>query len=167
MANITFKGKPVLTVGELPLVGSIAPDFELTKTDLSDVKLQDFHGKNLVLSIFPSLDTATCATAVGKFNEKAGNLPNTVVLCISADLPFAQSRFCGAEGLQNVVPLSTFRHPEFGLEYGVAIAEGALEGLMSRAVVVVDAQGKVVYTQQVTEITEEPNYETALKAIHG
>ncbi|MGB6976572.1 MAG: thiol peroxidase [Gammaproteobacteria bacterium] len=166
MAKITFKGKPVLTVGELPLIGSLAPDCTLTKTDLSDVALQDFRGKKVILSIFPSLDTPTCATAMRKFNEKAGKISNNAaVLCISADLPFAQSRFCGAEGLQHVIPLSTFRHPEFGLEYGVTIAEGPLEELMSRAVVVLDEKGKVIYTQQVAEITEEPDYEAVLKVL--
>jgi thiol peroxidase len=166
MAKITFKSSPVLTVGELPAIGSLAPDFTLTKADLSDTALKDFRGKKVVLSIFPSLDTATCATAMRKFNEQAGKMSNNVaILCISADLPFAQSRFCGAEGLQHVVPLSTFRHPEFGSKYGVAVAEGPLKGLMSRAVVVLDEQGKVIYTQHVAEITEEPHYEAALKAL--
>lgn len=165
MATITFKGNPVHTVGDLPAVGSQAPDFTLTKTDLSEVSLQDFAGKRVVFNIFPSLDTGVCAASVRKFNAEAEKLDNTVVLCVSLDLPFAQSRFCGAEGLSNVVSLSAFRHREFADSYGVMMTDGPLAGLMSRAVVLTDPRGQVIYTEQVSEITQEPNYEAALKAI--
>jgi thiol peroxidase len=165
MAKITFKGKPVTTVGELPKISDLAPNFTLTKTDFTDVTLQEFLGKKVVLSIFPSVDTPTCAAAARKFNETTQKMANITVLCISADLPFAQSRFCSAEGLQHVVPLSTFRHPAFGQQYGVTIAEGPLAGLMSRAVVVLDENAKVIYTQQVAEISDEPDYEAALRML--
>ncbi len=165
MAQVKFKGNPVTTLGELPAVGTQAPGFRLTGGDLGDVSLADFAGSKVVLSIFPSIDTPVCAASVRRFNEAASSMKDTKVLCISADLPFASGRFCAAEGLKNVATLSTFRSPEFGKEYGVAIAEGPLRGLLSRAVVIIDGSGTVLYTELVTEITEEPEYEAALKAL--
>jgi thiol peroxidase len=165
MASITLKGNPVSTVGELPAVGDAAPPFSGVKDDLSECTLGDLTGKKVVLNIFPSIDTGVCATSARRFNQDAGSLDNTVVLCVSADLPFALGRFCGAEGLTDVIPVSVFRNPEFGSGYGVTIADGPLAGLLSRAVVVIDESGKVVYTEQVPEITQEPNYEAALKAL--
>ncbi len=165
MASITLKGNPVSTVGELPTKGSDAPSFTAVKTDLSECALSALAGKKVVLNIFPSIDTGVCAASTRRFNEEAGELDNTVVICVSADLPFALGRFCGAEGLERVVPVSTFRDPEFGLDYGVTIADGPLAGLLSRAVVVIDEAGKVVYTEQVPEITQEPDYEAALAAL--
>lgn len=165
MANITLGGNPVTTSGSLPQTGTKAPDFTLVKTDLSTVSLADFKGSRLVLNIFPSIDTGTCAASVRKFNEKAGNLDNTKVLCISRDLPFAQNRFCGAEGLTNVITLSDFRDGSFGESYGLTVTDGPLQGLHSRAVVVVDEEGNVIYTQQVAEIKDEPDYENALAAL--
>ena len=165
MANITFKGNPITTIGDLPEINILAPDFTLTKTDLSDATLKDFLGKTIVLNIFPSIDTPVCAASVRKFNQEASRFDNTVVLCISADLPFAHKRFCEIEGLNDVIPLSVFRSNEFGIKYGVKITEGPLKGLMSRAIVVIDKTGNVVYRQQVPEISEEPNYDEALKAI--
>lgn len=165
MTKITLKGNPIKTIGKLPKVGKKAPKFNLTKADLSKAKLKDFKGSKLVLNIFPSIDTGTCATSVRKFNEKAGKLENTKVLCISKDLPFAQARFCGAEGLENVITLSDYTKGKFGKNYGVTIKEGPLEKLHSRAIVIIDENGVVKYTQQVPEITEEPNYEEALKAL--
>ncbi|SEO67778.1 thiol peroxidase [Aquisalimonas asiatica] len=165
MAEISLRGTPVNTVGELPAAGTRAPDFKLTRTDMSELSLQDLKGKNIVLNIFPSIDTPVCANSVRRFNEDAAKRDNTVVLCVSADLPFAQSRFCGAEGLEDVIPASTFRQPEFGSDYGVAMANGPLAGLLSRAVVVVNAQGDVVYSEQVPEIGQEPDYEQALQHV--
>ncbi|QEE50648.1 thiol peroxidase [Flavobacterium alkalisoli] len=165
MANITLGGNPVKTSGELPQNGTAAPQFTLTGTDLSSVSLSDFKGTKLVLNIFPSIDTGTCATSVRKFNEKASSLENTKVLCISRDLPFAQKRFCGAEGIENVISLSDFKDGSFGNNYGLTIADGPLAGLHSRAVVVVDENGNVKYTEQVSEIADEPNYENALAAL--
>ena len=165
MALITLKGNPVSTIGELPSVSSDAPAFSAVKTDLSECSLSDFAGKKVVLNVFPSIDTGICAASTRRFNQEAGNLDNTVVLCVSADLPFALGRFCGAEGLDNVVPVSVFRNPEFGSSYGATIADGPLAGLMSRAVVVIDESGKVAYTEQVPEIAQEPNYEEALAAL--
>ena len=165
MAQITFKGTLVETVGSLPAKGTEAPFFCLVKTDLSEAGPADFAGKRLVLNIFPSLDTAVCASSVRRFNQEASSLDNTVVLCISADLPFAHSRFCEAEGLKNVVSLSVFRSPEFGKDYGVTITTGPLKGLLSRAIVIIDADGIVRHTQQVAEIVDEPNYAEALKAL--
>jgi thiol peroxidase len=162
MANVTLKGKPFRTVGELPKIGSTAPNFTLTAEDLSEKSLSDFKGKRIVLNIFPSIDTSVCAASVRKFNELASGKPNVAVLCLSADLPFAFKRFCAAEGLKNVSSLSTFRDKAFGESYGVRILDGPLAGLMSRAVVVIDEQGKVVYTEQVPEIGQEPNYDAAL-----
>jgi thiol peroxidase len=165
MASITLKGNPVSTAGELPSTGSAAPDFSAVKTDLSECSLSDLSGKKVVLNIFPSIDTGVCATSTHRFNNEASSLDNTVVLCVSVDLPFALGRFCGAEGLENVVPVSVFRNPEFGSAYGVTITDGPLAGLLSRAVVVIDESGNVVYTEQVPEITQEPNYEAALAAL--
>ena len=165
MADITLKGNPFHTVGELPKVGSMAPDFKLVKDDLSEKTLADYKGIKLVLNIFPSLDTGTCAASVRRFNTEASKLENTKVLCISRDLPFAQARFCGAEGLENVENLSDFRYRTFGTDYGVEIADGPLAALESRAVVIVDEAGKVTYTQQVTEIVDEPNYDEVLAAL--
>lgn len=162
MATITLKGNAIATVGELPAAGSKAPGFNLTRTDLSACTLADFPGKTVVLNIFPSIDTAVCAASVRKFNEMAGNKKDTVVLCVSADLPFAHNRFCEADGLKNVIPCSVFRSAEFGRDYGVTIISGPIAGLLSRAVVIIDPEGKVKYTQQVPEITQEPDYEKAL-----
>lgn len=165
MASITLQGNPVSTVGELPNLGTASPAFSAVKTDLSECSLGDLAGKKVILNIFPSIDTGVCAASTRRFNEEAGKLDNAVVLCISADLPFALDRFCGAEGLEDVIPASVFRNPEFGSAYGLTIADGPLVGLLSRAVVVVDEAGKVVYTEQVPEITQEPNYEAALAAL--
>jgi len=165
MAEITLKGNIIHTCGILPAVGMSAPDFVLTKTDFTDVSLKDFGGKKLVLNIFPSIDTPVCATSVRRFNAEAEKLNNTVVLCVSVDLPFAHDRFCAAEGLQNVIPVSELRRRKFGEDYGVRIIDGPLAGLFSRAVVVINEQGKVVYTEQVPEIAQEPNYEAALKVL--
>ncbi|RJE72957.1 MULTISPECIES: thiol peroxidase [Reichenbachiella] len=165
MSTITLKGNEIHTSGQLPATGSTAPEFTLVKGDLSEAKLADFAGQKLILNIFPSVDTGTCATSVRTFNEKAAKLDNTKVLCISRDLPFAQGRFCGAEGIENVVMLSDFRDGAFGKSYNLDIIDGPLQGLHSRSIVVVDESGKVVYTEQVAETTEEPNYEQALAAL--
>ena len=164
MAQVTLKGNPIHTNGELPAVGAKAPDFKLTGGDLKDVSLADYKGKKKILNIVPSLDTAVCATSTRKFNESAGKLPNTVVLVVSADLPFASKRFCTTEGLQNVVPLSLMRDKSFAKDYGVLIQDGPLAGLCARAVVVTDASDKVVYCQLVPEIGQEPDYDKALVA---
>lgn len=164
MAKVTLKGNQIETAGNLPESGSIAPAFTLVKTDLSEVSLIDFSGKNLVLNIFPSIDTGTCAMSVRTFNEKAANLENTSVLCVSMDLPFALNRFCGAEGIENVIPASGFRS-SFGKDYGLTFTSGPLKGLYSRCVVIINAQSQVVYTQQVAEIVDEPDYDAALAAI--
>lgn len=165
MASITLGGNPINTSGELPIVGSKAADFKLVKNDLSIASLADFTGSKLVLNIFPSIDTGTCATSVRTFNAKTSALENTKVLCISRDLPFAQKRFCGAEGLENVINLSDFKTGSFGKEYGLEIAEGVLAGLHSRVVIVLDENGIVKYSEQVPEIADEPNYELALAAL--
>lgn len=164
MATVTLKSNPIETIGSLPSKGSPAPDFTLVKTDLSEVSLKDFAGKKLVLNIFPSIDTGTCAMSVRTFNERAASLENTEVLCVSADLPFALGRFCGAEGIDKVSSASTFRS-SFGEDYGVKFTTGPLAGLLSRSVVVIDEQGKVSYTQQVEETTEEPDYDAAIAAL--
>ncbi|MDD2802342.1 MAG: thiol peroxidase [Methylococcales bacterium] len=164
MATITFLGKPLHTLGELPAVGSKAPDFSLVSTELVDVKLANYAGKRKVLNIVPSLDTPTCAASTRKFNQKASHLDNTVVLVVSADLPFAQSRFCETEGLKDVIPLSTFRS-NFAEEYGVKIADTVLAGLTARAVVIIDENDQVIYTQLVNDVAQEPNYESALAAL--
>lgn len=163
MAEIKLDGNPVHTVGSLPEKGSKAIDFTLVAQDLSGLKLSDYKGKTVVLNIFPSLDTGTCAASVRRFNKVASEKENTVVFCISADLPFAAGRFCTAEGLEDVHTGSVFRNSQFGKDYGVTFADGPLEGLLSRAVVVVNPEGEVVYTQQVPEIVDEPDYESALK----
>lgn len=162
MATVTLKGNPVHTSGELPTIGSKAPDFRLVKQDLSVVSLADLAGKKIVINIFPSIDTATCATSVRKFNQKASALANTVVLCVSKDLPFAAKRFCGAEGIENVVTASAFRDTAFEHAYGIQIVDSALKGLMARSVVVLDESGKVLHTQLVSEIANEPDYDAAL-----
>ena len=165
MALVTLGGNPVHTSGELPLVGTIAPNFQLTKNDLSIVGLNDFAGSKLVLNIFPSIDTSTCAASVRKFNEKANLLSNTKVLCISRDLPFAQSRFCGAEGLENVISLSDFKTGQFGKDYGLEIEDSSFSGLHSRAVIVIDENNVIKYAEQVQEIGNEPNYDAALTSL--
>lgn len=165
MASITLGGNPVHTSGELPTVGSKLADFKLVQNDLSVASLSNFAGKKLVLNIFPSVDTGTCATSVRKFNQSASGLENTTVLCISRDLPFAQKRFCGAEGLENVVNLSDFQTGSFGKANGLEIVDGPLAGLHSRAIIVVDAGGTITHTEQVAEIANEPNYEAALAAL--
>ncbi|WP_291869321.1 thiol peroxidase [Maribacter sp.] len=165
MASVTLKGNALSTIGNLPTSGSLAPDFTLTKNDLSVATLSDYSGKKVVLNIFPSVDTGTCAQSVRQFNEEAAELQNTVVLCISKDLPFAQARFCGAEGIENVEMLSDFKDGNFGKAYQVDFSNGPLQPLHSRAVVVLDASGKVVYNEQVSETVDEPNYKAALEAL--
>lgn len=165
MATITLGGNPINTSGELPKVDSKAPNFNLVKNDLSIATLADFAGTKLVLNIFPSIDTGTCATSVRTFNAKASSLDNTKVLCISRDLPFAQKRFCGAEGLENVINLSDFKTGSFGKDYGLEIVDGPLAGLSSRVVIVLDENGVVKHAEQVAEIANEPNYEAALAAL--
>ena len=165
MAKITLKGNSISTVGDLPEEGTTAPEFNLVQNDLSKASLSDYKGKRVLLNIFPSLDTGTCAMSVRKFNAQAAELENTAVLCISRDLPFAQKRFCGAEGIDNAITLSDFATGDFGKNYGLTIADGPMEHLHSRAVVVVNEEGQVIYTQQVPEIVDEPNYEEALNAL--
>lgn len=165
MANITLKGNAINTLGNLPKIGTKAPVFTLTAVDLSQKSLSDFAGKKLILNIFPSVDTGTCATSVREFNKKAANLENTTVLCISKDLPFAQARFCGAEGIENVVMLSDFTTGSFGKDYALEITNGPLAHLHSRVIVIIDENGNVTHTEQVSDIVDEPNYEAALKAI--
>lgn len=162
MMGTAFKGKPVSLSGDLPRPGTSAPDFKLTRGDLSDLSLQDYAGQTVVLNIFPSIDTPLCAMSVRKFNSEIGKHSGAVVLCISADLPFAHARFCGAEGLEHVVLASTFRSPAFGDAYGVKITDGVLAGLMARAIVVIDGRGTIVYTQLVADISKEPDYDRAL-----
>jgi thiol peroxidase len=164
MAEIKFRGNPIHTAGTLPTVGAKAPDFKLTKSDLSDTSLKDFAGKTVILNIFPSIDTGVCATSVKKFNAEAAALPNAVVLGVSRDLPFAHKRFCGAESIDKVVSTSALRDDSFARGYGVTMTEGPLAGLFSRAVVVIDGHGKVVYAEQVPEITQEPDYAKAVEA---
>ncbi len=165
MAQITLKGNTIQTIGDLPAVGTKAPDFVLVKNDLSSVSLKDFAGTRLVLNIFPSLDTGTCAASVRQFNKLAAGLENTKVLCISRDLPFAQARFCGTEGIENAITLSDFASGQFGKDYHLLISTGPLANLLSRSVVVLDGNHKVIYTQQVPEIVDEPNYEAALASL--
>ncbi|WP_309080339.1 thiol peroxidase [Zhihengliuella sp.] len=164
MTDITLQGSPVSTVGELPAVGSQAPEFTLVGTDLSEVSSADFAGQRVLLNIFPSLDTDVCAASVRTFNQRAAELENTAVVCVSADLPFALGRFCGDEGIENVVAASSFRS-SFAQDFGTEVADGPLAGLNSRAIVLIDADGKVSYTQQVPEITDEPDYDAAVAAI--
>ena len=165
MATVTLKGGEIHTLGNLPANGSQAPDFTLTKNDLSSTTLNDYKGQKVVLNIFPSIDTGTCAQSVRQFNEEASELENTKVLCISKDLPFAQARFCGAEGIDKVETLSDFRNGNFGKSYNVEFTDGPLQGLHSRAVVVIDENGAVKYSEQVPEIVDEPNYKAALEAL--
>ena len=160
MATTKFKGQPVKVIGEFIKVGSVAPDFELVKTDLSSFSLKELNGKNVILNIFPSLDTGVCATSVRKFNKLAAGLPDTVVLAISKDLPFAHARFCTTEGIENVIPLS-----DFDENYGVRMADGPLAGLLARSVVVIGKDGKIAYTELVPEITQEPDYDKAIAAV--
>jgi len=165
MATVTLKGNEIHTSGNLPEKGTKAPDFTMVKDDLSSASLADFKGQNLVLNIFPSVDTGTCAASVRRFNQETANLDNTKVLCISRDLPFAQKRFCGAEGIDNVVMLSDFKTGEFGKTYGLDLLDGPLAGLHSRCIVVVNADGEIVHTEQVSEIVDEPDYEAAKGAL--
>jgi thioredoxin-dependent peroxiredoxin len=165
MAQTKLGPNPANTIGELPTVGIQAPEFVLTSSDMKDVSLKDFAGKNVVLNIFPSVDTGVCATSVREFNKRVASLDNTVVLCISKDLPFAMKRFCGAEGIDKAITLSDFRSRGFGKTYGVELLDSAFAGLFARAVVVIDGNGKVKDNQLVPQIGEEPNYEAALKAI--
>ncbi len=165
MAKITLKGNPFETSGNVPAPGTKAPDFRLVDAELNDVTLATYAGKKKILTINPSLDTSVCATAARKFNERAARLPETVVLVVTADLPFAQKRFCTAEGLDNVVPLSMMRSKNFAKDYGVLIQNGPLAGITARAVVVIDEQNKVVHSELVSEIGDEPNYAAALAAI--
>ncbi|MGY5850607.1 thiol peroxidase [Salegentibacter sp. F14] len=163
MSQITLKGERVNTYGSLPEKGEKAPHFQLLKTDLSTATLEDFKGKRVIMNIFPSIDTGVCATSVRNFNQKATELDNTVVLCISRDLPFAQKRFVNDEGLKNVINLSDFRERNFGKDYGLEMIDGPMEGLLSRVVIVLDEDGQVIHSQQVPEISEEPDYLSALK----
>ena len=165
MAKITLGGTPVETLGSLPKIGEKAPNFILTVSDLSTQKLSDFEGEKVVLNIFPSVDTGTCAASVRAFNKEAAEMENTRVLCISRDLPFAQARFCGAEGIENVMMLSDFKNGQFGKDYGLEFKTGAFEGLHSRAVIVLDKYGIVKYTEQVQEVGDEPNYKASLYAL--
>ncbi|RXG15742.1 thiol peroxidase (atypical 2-Cys peroxiredoxin) [Leeuwenhoekiella aestuarii] len=166
MATITLGGNPTHTNGVLPKVGTPAPDFKLAATDLTQVSLEDYKGKRVVMNIFPSVDTGVCAASVRHFNKEASALKDTAVLCISRDLPFAQARFCGAEGLDNVATLSDFKDGSFGKEYGLEIADGAFAGLHSRVVLVLDADHTLIYSEQVPEIGQEPNYEAALSSLN-
>jgi len=163
--TVHFQGNPVKVSGQIPQTGSKAAPFTLVAKDLSDVSLSQYAGKRKVLNIFPSIDTGVCAASVRKFNQLATELDNTIVLCISADLPFAQSRFCGAEGLSNVVTLSTLRHPDFQQNYGVSLEDSALKGLTARAVIVLNEQDEVIFSELVNEITTEPDYAAALEAL--
>jgi thioredoxin-dependent peroxiredoxin len=165
MAQTKLGPNPANTIGELPSTGTQAPDFVLTTNDMKDVSLKDFAGKNVVLNIFPSIDTNVCATSTREFNKRVTSIDNTVVLCISKDLPFAMKRFCGAEGIDKAITVSDFRSRGFGKSYGVELSDSAFAGLFARAVVVIDGNGKVKYNQLVPQIGEEPNYEAALKAI--
>jgi thioredoxin-dependent peroxiredoxin len=165
MAAIMLHGQYISTIGSLPPVGTKIPDFLLTKTDMNDVGLHDFIGKRMVFNIFPSIDTSVCAASVRRFNMAASSLQDTVVLCISQDLPFAHARFCGAEGINNVVSLSAFRSNSFGANWGVTIIDGPLAGLFSRAVIIAGIDGKVIYTEQIPEIAQEPDYAAALKVL--
>ncbi len=159
MAKVKFKGNEVNTNGQLPAVGSQAPDFKLVGASLNEISLADFKGKRVVLNIFPSIDTGVCASSVRQFNNWISKQENTVVICVSKDLPFASSRFCGAEGLESVITASDFRYNNFATDYGVLMTDGPLAGLMARSVVAIDEKGKVTYNQLVPEIVEEPNYE--------
>ncbi|MBQ8502433.1 MAG: thiol peroxidase [Bacteroides sp.] len=165
MAIVKFKGQPVRTIGEFIKAGVVAPDFELVRTDLTGFKLSELAGRCVILNIFPSLDTAVCATSVRKFNVLAASLPDVVVLAISKDLPFAHARFCTVEGIERVIPLSDFRYSDFDENYGVRLADGPLAGLLARAVVVIGRDGRVIYTEMVPEITQEPDYDRIMSAV--
>jgi len=165
MSHITLNGQPIHTIGKLPPVGSDAPDFIVTKTDLSEIKLKNYPKTTIILNIFPSLDTSTCATAMLKFNEMAQDFKHILILCISADLPFAQKRFCAVQHLNNIQPVSVFRHPGFGNDYGVLMTDGPVAGLLSRAIVVIDENGKVIHTQQVKELSDEPDYSAIISLL--
>ncbi|MFT4645137.1 MAG: thiol peroxidase [Planctomycetota bacterium] len=165
MAQITLKGNPINTIGELPKIGEKAKDFALVQNNLSSVSLKDFEGQRLVLNIFPSIDTGTCASSVRAFNKQAADLKNTKVLCISRDLPFAQARFCGAEGIENAITVSDFVSGQFGKDYNLTIENGPLANLHARCVIVLDEKHNVVYTEQVGDIVDEPNYEAALAVL--
>ena len=165
METIYFKGQECHTYGNIPATGSKAPDFKLTGADLSDVKLSDYRGRRVVLNIFPSLDTPVCAASVRHFNKEAADLDNVTVICISMDLPFAQGRFCAANDIKNVVVASAFRSPEFVRDYGAQIIDGPLAGLLARVVLVVDTDGKVIFSDIVSEITEEPDYRGAISVL--
>lgn len=165
MATVTLKGNEIHTSGSLPSVGSAAPGFTLAKGDLSSASLEDYKGKKVVLNVFHSIDTSTCAQSVRQFNTEAAELENTVVLCISRDLPFAQNRFCGAEGIDSVETLSDFKDGNFGKSYGIEYIDGPIQGLLARVVVVLDENGKVLYTEQVQETVDEPDYQAALEAL--
>lgn len=166
MATITLRGNPIHTLGELPVVGRPCPPFTLTRADLGELSLVDLEGQRVVLNIFPSIDTATCAKSVYTFNARANEAPNTIVVCVSADLPFAQSRFCSEEGVDEVVLASSFRNPEFGKDFGVTMIDGPLEGLLARAVVALDEHGTVVHTELVQDLACEANYDWALDILH-
>lgn len=166
MATVTLRGNPFNTIGQLPDIGQKAPDFKLKMNDLSWTTLEDYKGVNLILNIFPSIDTSTCAMSVRQFNQRASLLKNTKVICVSKDLPYAQKRFCGTEGIMNVITASDFAYGDFGKAYGVELLDGPLQALHARAVVVIDPKGVVKYTELVKEMVEEPNYEAALHGIH-
>lgn len=165
MATVTLKGNPIQTIGALPNSSTKAPGFTLVGGNLADITLADYAGKRVILNIFPSVDTPTCATSVRHFNQDASKLENTVVLCVSRDLPFAQGRFCGAEGIANVVMASDFRDGQFGKDYGVLFTDGPLKGLLSRSIVIINEEGTVIYTEQVAETADEPNYAKAIEAL--
>lgn len=165
MSIITLNGSPIHTIGELPAIGIEAPDFIVTKTDLSDIRLKNYRGQKIILNIFPSMDSPTCASAMRNFNQIATEHKDVIILCVSEDLPFAQKRFCSQENISNVQPVSVFRHPEFGEQYGVMIIDGPLTGMLSRAVVIIDEHGKILYTEQVKELSDEPNYQSLTTAL--
>lgn len=167
MANITLGGNPVQTAGDLPEIGSQITDFQLVAIDLSTKTLKDFKGSKLIFNIFPSVNTGICSASVRQFNTEASELENTKVLCISRDLPFAQDQFCAAEGLENVVMLSDFKTGQFGKDYGLIMTSGGFDGLLSRCIIFADKNGKVLYTEQVPEIAQEPNYKAALEALYN
>lgn len=167
MATITFQGNPVQTCGDLPAIGQTAPKFGGVNSNLETIRLPELFGKKIVINFFPSIDTSVCAASVRKFNEMAASLDNTVVLCVSKDLPFAQSRFCGAESIKNVMTLSAFRCQHFDENYGLTMADGPLKGLLARAVFVIDTEGKLVYEQLVPEVTNEPDYDAVLKVLQS
>lgn len=165
MSTIHHKGIEIHTAGSLPAIGKTAPEFRLTKNDLSDFRLSDLRGKKVILNIFPSIDTGTCASSVRRFNQLASDMENVIVVCVSKDLPFAQKRFCGAEGIENVITASQYKDTSFSDAYGVDLVDGALTGLMSRAIVVIDENGIVTYTEQVEDISSEPDYDKAMHAV--